>query len=211
MKLMKRSLAAATIILSLAACQKEISEETNGGTVPNGNTSDIIGNYDMVGMSADLESTTVGGTAPLQTKTIITVPYTSTDNKGTVKITADSLSTTDVSYTLSGNAFTKVYVAGVLIDTMSFLINTPVPATSNSGAYTKVGTDSLHFAAGAFGSLPAGIGVTLPATPNGARYSWSADTLVLKIPIDINTTQTISGNTVQITAKGTQIAKLKKK
>src|SRR5215467_5036572 len=80
-----------TLILFFTSCQKEVNYANNnspansGGT---GNTSDIVGDYDFVGLSAHTQSTVTVTELGQEVKTVTVSDYASQNNAGTVTITS---------------------------------------------------------------------------------------------------------------------------
>lgn len=203
--------------LFLVSCQKEISFEPGsnpnpgggpGGPGPGGNTV-ITGDYDFVGMTANTLSSVSINLAGDEMKTVTTSNYTTENNTGTVKITANQFITTNFAYSINSTMNAKTYVNNMLLDDSNFPFVTSVPAQSTTSTYVRVNNDSLTVT-GALGTAPDPTG-TVPTGPVGVKMSWSGDTLLLKVNTTFTQTITQGGIPASFTGTVVGVTKLKKK
>lgn len=210
MRTTKALLLAALSSFFIISCQKEVDYSSGNG---NGNNSNIIGNYDFVGMTATTNSTVEATGAGLNEKSITTSYYITKNNIGTVTITADKFTSTGVGYDIDTTMHFKMYSDNILVLEDDLPFQATIPPTSGVSTYRKIGSDSLYFDGGMVTSGPVGGtgGGSTASMPSGCKYSWSGDTLIMKTSIKVEQTQTVMGITMKTTNSGTQIAKLKKK
>ena len=210
----------ASVISFFVSCQKETSFETgngngsggnggggNGGGI--GNTSNIVGDYDFVGLEAHTKSTVTISAAGSEMKTITVSDYLTESNTGTVKITSNQFISTNLGYSIDTTMNAKTYIDNVLFDDSDFPFALTSPPTSSTSTYVRVSADSITVT-GAIGTSPDPSGST-PTGPVGVKLSWSGDTLLMKI--NTSFTQTITQGGVPATLEGSVrgITKLKKR
>ncbi|HLG38434.1 MAG TPA: hypothetical protein VI461_02160 [Chitinophagaceae bacterium] len=207
-----------SLIIVFVSCQKEASFENGGGpggpgggggTGGGGNTSNIVGDYDFVGIVAHTKSTVTVNAAGQELKTITISDYASESNSGTVKITSNQFIGTDLAYSIDTTMNAKTYVDNVLLDDSDFPFVFSVPPTSSTSSYVRVSSDSITVT-GTIGTAPDPSG-TPPTGPIGVKLSWSGDTLLMKMSATV--TQTIDQGGVPATVVGSVIGttKLKKR
>jgi len=198
----------AIISTLLFSCQKEVDFQDGSG---GGATTEIIGNYSFVSMTANTKATIVTGTGPLQEKAISTSAYTTTNNVGTVNITATNFITTGIGYSIAGIAATEYYVAGILVTSMDLPFDFDLPPTDGNSTYRRINNDSIYFDNGFISYDPNGTGTPTATLPIGARISWRGDTLLMKTVFSQTSTQDIGGGIMaQVTSAGDQLIKMKK-
>lgn len=192
--------------LTLFSCQKQISleEENNPGT----NTS-IVGNYDFVDFRVKGTTTVTTDAAPGEIYITLT-DYTTKSNQGTAAITATTISTTNIAYTIDTTVMAYFYAGGVLEDSVETPFNLTMPPSSSSASYTPAGTDSIRVQAGLLDS-PLGSGTSIPTEPSGVKYSWNGNILTMKTNFAITQNRVIDGDTFQFLYQGIQWVRLKKK
>lgn len=210
MKILKISLSL-FLLAFLFSCQKEVNlQDDNNNTGPI--TNSIVGNYDFVGMQANTKSTVVTGSGPLQEKIITASSYSSTNNTGTVAITASQMNTTDIGYSIDGIAETEYYVAGVLLTSIDLPFNFTLPPTSGTSSYRRITNDSIYFDNGFISYDPTGSGNPTATMPIGARISWAGDTLLMRTIFKMTNVQDIGGGIMAtVTSEGDQLVSMKKR
>ncbi|HEX5654477.1 MAG TPA: hypothetical protein VFX58_15465 [Chitinophagaceae bacterium] len=208
-----RSFLTLTVLVTVfSSCQKEVDLQNSNNGNNGGNTAGIVGNYDFVGLSASTVSTVVTGSGIDEEKAVTRSSYSSTNNVGTVAITATQFNTTGIGYSISGIAYTDFYIGNVLFTSLDFPFDFVLPPTNGSSNYRMITNDSIYFDNGFISYDPTGSGNPTATLPTGARLSWSADTLLMKTSATMTSTQDIGGGVMaRITNQATQIVKMKKK
>ena len=184
-----RVIAAKTILLIfsltafLVSCQKEVDFQTtnnppgNPGGGGNNNTN-IIGDWDFVGMTAHTYSAVTVTEAGQQLMAVTVSDYITQNNVGTVKITASDFISTGIGYEIDTTVNSKTYINGILVDDTDFPFLVKLPPTNSTAPYIRINNDSLT-TTGAFGAPdPSG---SIPTGTVGMKIGWSGDTLLLKI------------------------------
>lgn len=209
-------IAAVSALVVLASCQKEVDLQFDRGGNGNGNgngnggggstTNKIEGDYNFVGLKVYQTASATATDAGISMKMDVVTNYQSSNNTGTVKITSDKMSFTQVGCNLSGIVTLKVYMGGVLMQSQDTPISEVVSPADNITGYTRNNADSLTFA-GQPSIYDGGAAVNLGNM--GARISWSGDTLILKTTVDLSGTQ--AGFPDGVKGIGISTMKLKKK
>ena len=200
-----------TLIIVFTSCQKEVNYANNdnpgnaGGT---GNTSDIVGDYDFVGLSAHTQSTVTVSELGQEIKTVTVSDYVSQNNTGTVKITSNQFISSGLGYSIDTTMNEMTYQDNVLVDNSDFPFVVTVPASNSTSPYSRVAADSISVT-GALGVAPDPSGST-PTGPVGVKVSWSGDTLLLHVNTSFTQSVTQSGIPGTITGSVDGITKLKK-
>ena len=208
------------LILLLASCQKEISIDLgssgsgsggNGGSGGSGgnNTSNIVGSYDFVGLSAHTLSSVSVTQGGQTAKSVTTSDYSSINNSGTIQITANQIIATNLAYAIDTVMNVKTYLDNVLIDNSDLPFAVTLPATSSTSTYTRIRADSLSVTGG-IGTAPNPSGVG-PTGPTGVKLAWSGDTLLLKVNSSFTQTITQGGVPAQMIGSVNGVTKLKKR
>ena len=195
----------------LFSCQKEVDlqdDNNNTGAI----TTNIVGNYDFVGMLANTKSTVVAGTGLQQEKIITVSSYSSTNNSGTVAITTSQMNTTDIGYSIDGIAATEYYLGGVLLTSVDLPYSFTLPPTSGNSTYRRITNDSIYFDNGFISYDPTGSGNPTATMPIGAKLSWQGDTLLMRTVFKMTNVQDIGGGIMAtVTSEGNQIVSMKKR
>ena len=197
-----------SFVIFFTACQKEIDYATintsgnTGGTGNNNNsTSNIEGDYDFLGMSAHTESAITVQESGSEVKAVTVSDYVTKENTGTMKITSDQFTATDLSYSIDTVVNVKTYLDNVLFDDSDVPFTGSVPATSGSSPYVRNSADSLT--ATGFLGIPSDPSGAIPTGDVGLKLSWSGDTLLMKV--NTSFTQSVSQGGVP----GTMVASVK--
>jgi hypothetical protein len=201
------------LIIALVSCQKEADFQPgtgpSTGTGGGGNTNNIVGDYDFVGMVAHTQSTVTVTDQGQQLKAITVSDYVTKDNVGTAKITSSEFIGTGIGYSIDTVMNVKTYIDNVLFDDSDVPYVGTVPPTSSTSPYTRVAADSITIT-GALGVSPNPSGA-VPTGPVGVKLSWSADTLMMHINSTFTQTVTQNGVPGVITGTVIGITKLKKR
>jgi len=200
------------IIIILSSCQKEVSFDSsnnqgNGGGTGN-NTTNIVGDYDFVGMTAHTLSTVTISQAGQTMKTVTVSDYNTESNTGTVKITANQMISTDIAYSIDTMMNNKTYLNGLLVDDSDFPFQISSPPTSSTSAYVRNSADSIT-TTGALG-FPDPSGNT-PTGSIGAKLSFHGDTLYMKVATSFSQNIMQGGVPAALTGSVVGISKLKKR
>lgn len=196
------------------SCQKEVDlqDDNNPGTGGTGNNNkDIVGDYTFAGVDGDVKSTISVSTPPLGTsKTVTTAKYTSTNNAGTVKITANKLIYTDVAYSVNTTQHVELFLGGTSLGTQDLPYQEDSPASSGEETYVKNSNDSLTFSNAIFvADNP--FQANVPPSPMGARISWKGDTLLLNVKQTFTGSISQQGTPADFSGSVVGVMKLKKK
>src|SRR5689334_4581117 len=100
------------------SCQKEVDLQHDDNPANNGGSSgnqDIVGDYTWAGMVGTATSTVTVDDILGQSRTESVDKYSTTNNKGAIKITASKLSYTDFAYSISSATHVKLYLGSILI------------------------------------------------------------------------------------------------
>jgi hypothetical protein len=197
----------------LVSCQKEVDfqNENNSGNPGGGtgnNNTNIIGDWDFVGMTAHTYSAVTVSEGGEQLKAVTTSDYITQNNTGTIQITASDFISTGIGYSIDTIVNSKTYINGVLFDDTDYPFVMTLPPTSSTSPYTRINNDSLT-TTGAFGAPdPSG---SIPTGLVGMRIAWSGDTLLLKVASSFTQDVTQSGVPGVMTASVSGVSKLKRR
>jgi hypothetical protein len=181
-----RILAFAALSLVVFSCSK------NGSDVQQ---SPLSGNYKFVSISAETESEMKYSESGIQYKDVTTSKYTSIDNKGTVKITADAMESVGIGYTISSTATVKSYEDGELVYTFDSPFNYTLPSSSSTAKYKQVGADSITYEGTSF------IGGTSQTSGGGSKFYIDGNKLIFKGTSSKVSTQNLQGIIITRTDK----------
>jgi hypothetical protein len=119
------------------------------------------------------------------------------------------MTTKDISFAVNANTQTYIYLNGFLYDSLPYPVTSTIQAQDTTTSYTKIGTDSLYFAAGGLVSL--GSGGLLPNVPSGAKLTFtSATTMIMASTYDSVTTDNSLGFPATVTTHAVVEATLQK-
>ena len=197
------------------SCQKEVDLQNDnnpgGGTGGTGNNNkDIVGDYNFVGVDGDTKSTISMSTPIGDSKTITTAKYSSTNNSGTIKITADKFIYTDVAYSINTTQHVQLFLGSTSLGNQDLPYQEDSPASSGEEAYVKNNNDSLTFSNAIFVADNPFQG-NVPPAPMGARISWKGDTLMLSIKQAFAGSISQAGTPADFSGSVVGVMKLKKK
>lgn len=216
------------VLIAISSCQKEVNFPPGQGPGPlnpgtgsnggnnNGNNNNnnnanrsIVGDYDFIGLSANIVSTTTASTAGMQQKSVTTSTYYSINNTGTIQITANQIISNGVGYDVDTLMYVKSYIGGAFMGEISMPFQVSNPPSNSSYPYVKNNADSITVN-GPFGA-PQGATGSVPTGQTGLRVSWSGDTLLLKVATTVNQNINMNGVSAQLTGTINGVTKLKKK
>ena len=183
------SLSALLIVIVLVSCKKENSESQKQNA--------LVGNWKFISMHAITESTNQYTDISTVFKTVTASDYTTTNNGGTLSITAEQMNGEGLTYSISDTATALVYEDGVLTDSTSFPFDFDLAATNSSSSYKLIGSDSIYFPGGGFISSPSLSG-TQQNVAGGAKFSISSNLLTMVTIYNKDTTVNNSGITETI-------------
>ncbi|QEC66730.1 hypothetical protein FRZ67_05215 [Panacibacter ginsenosidivorans] len=180
------------------SCKKESSQP--------GVSADIQGTWNFQSMDVTSSSTQEYTESGVSTKTVTTSDYTTSNNTGTIVIDGSSMTSSNISYSVSTVAHASIYSNGVLIDNSDLPFNFTAPASSGTATYTSVSADSIHFNGGSLFMS----GVATDVTPSGAKLDLQGDILSMTQYVNQTATQEVYGVPITTTTYAKVIAKLKK-
>jgi len=194
------------LLLSALSCKK------NQDAAPDPQAQQKLqGTYKFINLTAHTQSNVNESVGGVTSSTTALTDYTTTDNAGTIVITADMMSATGLTYSVSTDVRGAAFLNGQFQDSLNFPFDITLPATTSSSKYKLIGSDSLYFSAGGFitsASLPSG--GTVPTTGSGGRFTFHADTLILTSSVKQSITQTVQGATIKSDDFATETIRLKK-
>src|ERR1041385_9056621 len=122
------------LIIVFTSCEKEVNYATGNGpdnTGGTGNTNNIEGDYDFVGLVAHTESTVTVSQAGQELKAITVSDYSTQSNVGTVTIATNQFISTGLGYSIDTTMNAKTYDNNVLVDDSNFPFVMSVPPASS--------------------------------------------------------------------------------
>ncbi len=173
-----RILAFAALSLTIFSCSKEDTASSQNS---------LVGDYKFVSVSAQTESDVRYSEAGTQYRDVTTSAYTSTDNKGTIKITADKMESVGLGYTVSTTATVKSYEDGVFVDSFEAPFNFTLPTSNSTVSYKLVTADSISYQGASI------IGGISQATAGGSKFYLEGNNIILKSTETKTSTQNVQG------------------
>lgn len=158
----------AFILSSIVSCKKDDSSTSS--------TSPLTGNWKLISISAQTQSTIQYTDAGSVFKTVTNSAYTSTNNGGTVTFSPSAITATGVTYQISDTAYGYDYMDNQLEDSLSFPFAFTCPPTNSTSSYKMIGQDSIYFAGQ---TLITTQGSTGSSSPSGAKFNITGNTLTL--------------------------------
>jgi hypothetical protein len=126
-------------------------------------------------------------------KTITQSNYTTGNNTGTVTLDASTMTTSNLSYSVSTVAKAYTYQNNVLTDSLEAPFNFTAPPSSSNISYRFVGGDSIYFDHGSVFMN----GVTQASTLGGAKIKMEGAILYLTQLVHQIVSQNVSGVTIK--------------
>lgn len=207
-------LISAAIVL-LSSCQKEVSLQNDSGNGGNnqggGNNTSIVGDWDFVGLSVQSTSIVEVSDVGIQLKTVTTGDFDSKNNSGTIKITSNQFSYSNITYDVDTVVNMQMYLNGDLLsdEEMPYVFS-PTPM-SNATTYVRNTNDSLTLKNGIFSLADPSQGGPVGTGEIGMKISWASDTLLLKMVTPFSRTIVNQGVPGVLSGNMTGTMKLKKK
>jgi hypothetical protein len=216
----------AALVFVFVACSKEKSNEsgtppggtrpidtvpgpidTTQGTTP-GRVTTEVGTWKFISVQGTGSQTAEFTQAGVAVKAVSSSNFTSQDNGGTVTFDNSKMTATNITLSVHTNATTDVYQGTTIINSFQTPLDQTVPPQSSTSDYTKIGTDSLHFANGGF--LDVLTGGLLPNAPSGCKVAFSGNTMKMTIVYDTVTTQDYQGVPAKMTIHMVLVVTLQK-
>jgi hypothetical protein len=202
------------------SCQKEVDYQDLGGNNPgtgnpgtgNPSNNSIIGDWKFKKMIINIQTVgevTMSGTSQ---KTVGKMNFATTNETGTLKIDATTLTASGVGYSVNSSMMMSMYVNGMLLSESPIPFQITQPPTDGSSPYTKIGTDSLVAESQLIKMDYPGIpDLTEPADiKHGLKVSWLGDTLVLTERVNQEMVDNSLGIPMKSVVNGTQTLKFTK-
>lgn len=197
-----RLIVVAFLAVLIVACSKEKSfDPSSGGS--SGNT--MKGNWKFI--SLHVTGQTIVEVPSIDAKTVSIFEYVTKNNTGTVNITGDQFSYTNLSYSVDTTFKAYYYDAGVLVDSFDFPLVVALPATNVSTPYQYFAPDSIYYPGGS--PMNTG-GTTVTTQAGGARFKIENDKLIITARFYEKRNQTAQGQQSVLTALGVSVSTLQK-
>ncbi len=190
-----------SVSLIFMSCYKDLKDQ-----LPTALATSIQGNYKFVSMTANTTVTQQVTSGADVAKTVTVANYTTTNNEGTLRIGANNMTSTNLSYAINTIAKGYIYANNTLLDSVDVPFQYSVPPTSTTSSIKMVGNDSVYFTSSSMFMN----GTTQSTTPGGAKLKLEGDKLFMTTTVNQTTTQNIQGSTVLSTSKGTAVITLQK-
>ena len=189
----------------LGACQKEADfqeDSNNPGNGNNGGTNgQLTGDWNFVNQGGLINTSATFSESGQQVKVVAFSDYVSTNNTGTLKVTANQFVFSGIGYTVNDEVNIKMYLNGFLLSNADSAFDYVTPPINDTIDYVRNSDDSLTFSSSIFTNPdPVGGGMT-PTGPIGARFNISGDTLSVTIKNSLDTTITQAGSPANLNAQ----------
>ena len=196
-----RLTAVVLLCIFIVACSKEKSLDPSSG----GNASGLIGNYKFLNLY--VKGTSIVEVPAFDAKTVSFFEYTTKNNSGTVTITKDKFTYTDLSYSVDTNFMAYYYDAGILVDSFDFPLMVTMPTTNVTTPYEYFAPDSIYYAGGS--PMSQG-GTTVSTQAGGGRFSIENDKLIITSRVFVTKNETNQGQQQTIRSSAISVATLQK-
>ena len=117
------------ILLAMASCQKEKSDEPLNGTGDAVSTGSEKGTWKFISTFASTSESVVYNDGIKDVKTVTIWEYTTENNAGTIKFDASKITSTGLTYSVDGIAEAYLYLNGSLADSLEFPFAATIPPT----------------------------------------------------------------------------------
>lgn len=174
MRIYKSLCLLSTFIVVLTSCTKEESGDPYNTSVK----PKLLGGWDFIEMAAYTKATSSATIAGEESSNVVITDYTTVLNKGILLISADRITSYDMTYSIDTVMVAQRYIKGKLVDEFKLPFKFTFPSANSTATYKRVGTDSLYFLEGLV-TVP-GSGGGTPSVTSGAKIAWSGDTLLLR-------------------------------
>jgi hypothetical protein len=205
------------VIIGLASCQKELSQEgatppgsgpAPADTIHNPGNNTEVGSWKFVALQGTVSQTAEFTQVSTAVKAVSTTNFTSQNNAGTITFDNVTMNAMGVTMAINTTAKTLVYMNGSLVDSLQTPLNQTLPAQTASSGYTKIGSDSLYFQDGGF--LNVLTGGMLPSTQTGCKLKFEGNLMKMTVIYDTVTTQSYQGIPAKVNIRGVLVATLQK-
>jgi hypothetical protein len=174
------------VALFLFSCKKDSSDN-------NQSTGELKGKWNLENLDFNAMTSTELADSDASVKGVFLSDYISANNKGTICFDDTHITSKELSYDLTGNLNMKYYLDGALMSNVDSTLNISMPASSATTDYVRVGADSLYCPNGAFIHMETGD--DLFSTPNGIKFKFDGNKLILTITQKETSTVTEDGTT----------------
>jgi hypothetical protein len=137
---------------------------------------DILGTWNFVQLSANTEASVEASEDGYTEKIVTTSKYQSTNNKGTMTLTADEFITNGISYDATMDIVSKFYENGRFQDEIEYPQEISIPSSSSRTPYRLIGSDSLVMVNGAV--VPSG-----QTVPYAGRLTLSGNDMTIRMRV----------------------------
>lgn len=196
----------ALVALIFSACQKEIDNQP-------GRDDKLSGTWQLLSMKGNVRTTTLIGLGADQEKGVNFYSFDGEDVTGTITFDAPNLRTNEMGYTVHSTLYSEYYNGGSLIVSFDAPLDVVIPKSSAVTTYEVIGSDSISLKSGVLTFDPAngGTGTGQATIPQGFKYRWENDILVMESVMTYSMVQTVNGENLLLSFNGTQLMRLKKK
>lgn len=158
----------AVVTAAFISCSKDDGSEVT--------REDLLGTWNFAQMSVGTESL-IEATEPGYSEKVVTSSnYITSNNRGTITLTANEFITNGIAYDASIYAVTHFFEDGILIDSIVMPQDISVPSSSARTTYRLVGSDSIVVAG------TTGISGTT-VTPSSGRLILSGNELTIRLRV----------------------------
>lgn len=159
--------------LFLFSCKKESSEDGS-------KQQDLLGSWKLLDMTVDGEISTQLTTDDMGSlKNAVLMDYVTENEKGGITFEESKLISSELAYDVTGTVTSTLYFDGVPTASFDSVINIPMPPSSASVDYVRVGTDSIYCPNGTFIHMEGA--EDLESMPGGFKYRFEGDKLIMTI------------------------------
>jgi len=173
---------AALFLLFITACKKDNDKGP------------LDGNWNFTSLQVTGTSTAQYTESGTVYKSVTTSDYTTSDNKGTVAISGGSMSSKGLAYSVDTDFGYVSYEDDVETDEGTMPFTFTLPASSSVSSFKLIGTDSIYFPSGGFGTIG---GTPTQSTASGGRYALSDNKLTITLKVNQTSTDNSTGVAVQ--------------
>jgi hypothetical protein len=192
----------AFLILLLFGCSKEKSLDPDDSV-----NNPLAGNWSFVSLNVKGQTIVEVDDPAFDVKTISNFEYTTINNTGTVVITADKFTYSNLSYAVDTTFRGYYYEDNILIDSFDFPLVTELPATSVTTPYKFIPADSIYYSGGSPMNMG---GTTVNTQAGGGRFRIENNQLIITTHFLEKRNQTTQGIPQKITGSGVSVATLQK-
>jgi hypothetical protein len=156
---------AAAVLIGFFSCKKDNNNPAS---------SELAGTWSFNGIHAKTSSSATDVQGGIQYTTVTTSEYITTANLGTVRISGNTMTGSNISYEANMNIFVIDYEDTNLVDSFSTSMPVNVPPTNSTSTFEVIGADSIHYTSS---GLPGSGGSGIAAT--ASKFSIEGDIMTL--------------------------------